>query len=156
MFLESKESSKQCNRKILPLLFHAHCIAHKYLDLYIFHPAWRKDLAPYSCWKPHFSFPRQIGNRITSHSIFVSWTSILPRLYLIKLLHACQGYFQAVWLKNSSHLEKVFMPVQFSLDILLFLKMLRTTVLAVKNTPLTNIRKEFRSEMSLEVAWGHL
>ena len=44
----------------------------------------------------------------------------------------------------------------WTLDILLFLKMLRTTVLAVKNTPLTNIRKEFRSEMSLEVAWGHL
>ena len=38
------------------------------------------------------------------------------------------------------------------LDILLFLKMLRTTVLAVRNTLLTNIPKGFSSEMSLEVA----
>ena len=68
LFLESKESNKQCNRKILPLLFHAHCIAHKYLiDLYIFHLAGKKGLALYSSWKPHFSFPRQIDNWITSH-----------------------------------------------------------------------------------------
>ena len=39
-----------------------------------------------------------------------------------------------------------------ALDILLFLKMLRTAVLAVRNTPLTNIPKGFSSEMSLEVA----
>ena len=38
------------------------------------------------------------------------------------------------------------------LDILLFLKMLRTAVLAIRNTPLTNIPKGFNSEMSLEVA----
>ena len=106
MFLESKASSKQCNRKILPLLFHAHCIAHKYLDLYIFHPAGKKGLALYSRWKSHFSFPRQIDNRITSQSNFESWTSILPKLYLIKLLHACQGYFQAVWLKIPLTLKK--------------------------------------------------
>ena len=40
----------------------------------------------------------------------------------------------------------------YALDILLFLKMLRTAVLAVRNTPLTNIPKGFSSEMSLEVA----
>ena len=38
------------------------------------------------------------------------------------------------------------------LDILVFLKMLRTTGLAVRNTPLTNIPKGFSSEMTLEVA----
>ena len=39
-----------------------------------------------------------------------------------------------------------------SLDILVFLKTLRTTVLAVRNTPLTNIPKGFSSKMTLEVA----
>ena len=40
----------------------------------------------------------------------------------------------------------------WSLDNLVFLKMLRTTVLAVRNTPLTNIPKGFSSKMTLEVA----
>ena len=35
------------------------------------------------------------------------------------------------------------------LDILLFLKMLRTAVIAVRSTPLTNIPKGFSSEISL-------
>ena len=38
------------------------------------------------------------------------------------------------------------------LNILVFLKKLRTTGLAVRNTPLTNIPKGFSSEMTKEVA----
>ena len=55
---------------------------------------------------------------------------------------------QAVMTKKSL----MILPTVCTLDILVFLKMLRTTVLAVRNTPLTNIPKGFSSKMTLEVA----
>ena len=45
-----------------------------------------------------------------------------------------------------------YTELQCTLDHLVFLKTLRTTGLAVRNTPLTNIPKGFSSEITLEVA----
>ena len=57
-------------------------------------------------------------------------------------------------MKRSHFLAQFYLVfhVHCTVDILVFLTTLRTTVLAVRNTPLTNIPKGFSSKMTLEVA----